>query len=343
MKISKEADYKSLDDYNLRQDSINRQESVEVKKCFTNQAHQTIIAGTAILSVVIGLMGNDINWYLLTIASLLVIALCLMTINVGAHKFNTSNRALAFQIHLSRITDYEEDNNNDERLLATELRRIDWEEAMFAWRIVQPTIYDYFYGKRKRKYGENDPEFVETEIKKYPWYDSKKLIDNHFKGASHKVKGKFYPGTYLRKMFYKLYFVIGLLLSIYIVSIWNIVGNLESVSAINIIILIAAAITVIYIVTTLINILFKCKKLESGLVSIQTSAFIWRIVCVTLLLAKRQTILDRNETNKEFNQIYNGYTTYLAEIACNKLYFNLHRIHDWMEENEKALNEGLKK
>jgi hypothetical protein len=184
-----------LDDYNSKQDNVNRQESSEVKKCFTNQVHQTIIACAGILTVVISIMGKDINFYLLAITSLLLIATCLLTINVGSHKYNTSNRTLAYQIHLSRITDYEESKSDDEGLLSNELRRIDWEEAMFAWRVVQPIIYDYFYGIGRKYKTENRNE-IEEEIKKYPWYDTKKLISVSFKEKGNKVKGKFYPGTF---------------------------------------------------------------------------------------------------------------------------------------------------
>lgn len=341
MKLPRDVNSDILVDYNIKQDTVNRQESGEVKRCFTTQAHQTIIASTAILGIVLGLMGDDINYHLLVITTLLNIALCLTTINVGAHKFNTSNRALAYQIHLSRITDYEENSKGDEQLLATELRRIDWEEAMFAWRVIQPIIYNYFYGSKKRKYGNNSPAEVECAIEKYPWYDSRRLINANSVGKSDIVKGQFYPGTYLRKMFNKLYFVIGILLCIYSVSIWNILESSEANGILKILLIGIASLPMIYIIKSLVDNFYKCKKLESGIISIQSSAFVWRIVCLTMLLAKKKAIRNNRKIDKDYLQVYRGYTTCLTDIACEDLYFNLHRIHSWMEQSENKLIKDL--
>ena len=74
MKLSKKTLSKRFDlleEYNFRQDKTNRDESIEVKRCFTTQFHQTIIASTAIMAAVISIMGKEPDWLFLAITSAL--------------------------------------------------------------------------------------------------------------------------------------------------------------------------------------------------------------------------------------------------------------------------------
>ena len=344
MKLSKKTLSKRFDlleEYNFRQDKTNRDESIEVKRCFTTQFHQTIIASTAIMAAVISIMGKEPDWLFLAITSALLIALCLMTIDVGCHKFNTANRATAYQIHLSRITDYEESSRKKSKI-ALELRRIDWEEAMFAWRIIQPIIFDFFYRKNKRKYEDGvKKELVKKEIKRYPWNDTKKLIKSGIKDEKGDIEGKFYPGTYLRKMMFIMNFVVVLILIIYARSIQHLLDLNELYSLKNFGVLSFTLITLGYIIYQVVHCHKRCTRLESGLNSIQTSAFVWRIVCITMLLARLESIKKNRKTAAK-DQIYKGYTIELAKIASTDLYFKLHIIHEWLEEKETDIIKMIK-
>jgi len=171
---------------NGRQVRAVRHESESVKNCFTNQAHQTMLVSAAIIGLSVKFMSNeDFSWVVVGLGSFFVSILCLVTAGVGIHKYSTANRNTGFQIHLARVIDYSESNKIEKRL-ANELRRIDWEEAMFAWRIVQQSIYTYFYGTTRRllwipflgipfiKYRKRPDDCGGhfEKLKAYPWFDT---------------------------------------------------------------------------------------------------------------------------------------------------------------------------
>jgi hypothetical protein len=136
-------------------------------------------------------------------------------------------------------------------------------------------------------------------------------------------------------MFYELYFVIAILLIFYGVAILQVLDYKGFMTAKIILGFCIALVPVVYVGASIIQSFYKCKKLESGLVSIQTNAFVWRIVCITLLVAKQNMLRKNiNNANDTFHQIYKGYTCELAQIACDDLYFKLHKIHEWLEEKE---------
>ena len=353
-----------LENFNIKQIEINRKEAADVKSCFTTQAHQTLIASAAILGIGVNLMQSlSSNYYFLALAAFLTIVLCQTTIHVGCHKYNTANRTTAFQIHLARVIDYDENNKNGEKL-ALELRRIDWEEAMFAWRIVQPVIFEYFY--KKNIFGfcfkrfklpkwiiSNKYKMFVDNIKKYPWYDSRELLKEHNLSKYKENKGNpdicnqnksvianFYPGTYLRRMLMQLYIVtlIGLILFLY--SSKKILPTNFSGSINELYILSITFIVVVFSICSSLNSWWRCRILESGLLLIQTSAFVWRVVCISHLTAKLNAIIANRKANSN-NQIYNGYTVQLAKIASSGLFNELHKIHRWLNKKEKYILKNL--
>jgi hypothetical protein len=204
-----------LGEFNRNQIDTIRREAEEVKRCFTTQMHQALIVSAAIMGLGAQILKDpQVGCHILVLPCLLVIILCLTTAGIGCHKYGTSNRDSAYEIHLSRVVDYEEHYPERGRI-ARALRRIDWEEAMFAWRIIQPAMYRHFYvrqlGSLKRfKWGGwfvkgLDPEVIK-DVEAYPWYDTRELLAREPEGQALN-RGVFYPGTYLRKMLNVLYIV----------------------------------------------------------------------------------------------------------------------------------------
>ena len=306
--------------------------------------------------------------------------LCLATARVGCHKYSTSNRTSGYQIHLSRVIDYYEENIKTGGPLACELRRIDWEEAMFEWRIIQPVIYESFYhktitGTYIKRFKQKDPcKKALLPILEYPWYDSRELLK-----ASNQP-GIFYPGTYLRKMLKRLFIITSLCMVFFGFSLFKIavdwcpqvqtgltnsaiITDTESISdyqqvdsdspvagstwkrtAFQVFMVLFSITVTFCVVFSGLNCWARCGILESGLLSIQTCAFVWRIVCITLLLAKYEVIETNDKVSPKGSmvQIYRGYTQKLGEIACEDLVKELHRIHAWLGEKEEILSEQLK-
>ena len=430
-------------DLNQRQVRAVRHEAESVKNCFTNQAHQALLVSASLVGIMASILSGSFDPYVVSLGAMLVASLCLSTARVGCRKYNTANRVSAYQIHLSRVVDYYEANVQKSRL-ATELRRVDWEEAMFAWRVVQPKIFHFFYFEREslgicvRKFGSKSeyrairwisqqfkktfqsPEIdgvkdepVKEAISEYPWYDTCELLAGHRKktnqptidivvGGNSDVSD-YHPGTYLRKKLAQLngLTVVSLFVLLFcaacvtpaavgfqndlsvmwilvfcasavsVMAIFELAGCLPRVDhwlnwAHRILIPVIAVISVwvlyrmfssyyglnalaewfaisvalVFSLTSLRTLLlnrWRCGILESGLLSIQSSAFVWRIVCICHLLAKSRSI----KANRKDKQIYNGYTVELQKSALN-LRENIHRIHLWLKEHEKELSEHFR-
>ncbi len=353
-----------LDEISIRHIESQRKESESVKQCFTSQSHQTMMLCIAIVGLVMPCLTNKlvdidgvIKWYMLAGTSFLSIMLCLATIAVGCHKYNTSNRITAYQIHLSRIVDYQEANHKKCDPIATELGRIDWEEAMFTWRIVQPVLFNYFYNcllVRRSICSLLAPKSVSREAwqksLEYPWYDTRKIGDTMSKKACKELGGGvncrmkkcspyFVPGTYLRRKIDELYFF---MLPFYAMLVYSTLeiykASQQPHIAFGMVSICIAAIT-LYLLYNILKTYENCIILESGLLSIQSSAFVWRIVCIMHLLAKKK-VYEFNvspDIGNDTVQLYNRYTIELMRLSCSELLPNIHCIHKWLNDKENEL------
>ena len=419
--------YPNLNEYNSKQIDIARSEASSVKKCFTDQTHLTIMACAAILGVTFRFLDEGDPFPIATLVSTyVVVILCLNTAHVGCHKYNTSNRTNAFQMHLSRIFEYSTWRKKPLIRVGKEMRQIDWEEAMFAWRVVQPVIFKFFYdentdnGKFKDRFScdlfltnplvilsssiarvsfvpyailvwisrwfiyfikkllkveylssprDTDPlkdiygQFKELKNRKdlkfrvnsYPWYDTNKLLNSkNYKKYNFEFKNsldlsEFWPGKYLKKMISRLHIVAfaGIAYAALILFTYKTENSIEiSISSdTNIIIFDIGLISLIwffwYFCKEFSNNAYRCRVLESGLLSIQSGAFVWRIVAIAHLLALKE--LRESKANEEQSSIplYRGYTATLSRIAVDDFRPRLWKIHEWLNEKELELENYL--
>lgn len=368
---SLERNLTALDDYNYKQMSTVRAEADEVKKCFTTQSHHAYIFCAAVLGFSARIDSLDgLVSVAVMFTAISTIVLLLATLQIGCHKYNTANRALAFEIHLARVVEYEEalDADSTYRKVAQELRRISWEQAMFAWRVVQPVIFDFFYREcsvfgicaARFKRGDSShsfrwPKFAYEEdlrvadaVREYPWYDSREMLRSEkFHETLQKAglppnaasAAQFYPGSYLRK---SAITILGLVLLFYIIFIIGAVKTWHNYPAWywNMLVGLAWFAITYYAVVKSLNRLWRANILESGLLSIQTSAFVWRMVCLSHLKALHGSRRENRPAAAEPVPLYNKYTMRLATAACS-LRAHLHDVHPWLCETEKILSEPL--
>jgi hypothetical protein len=59
---------------------------------------------------------------------------------MGIHKYATSNRLLGYELHLQCTAHYLSPDESHELF-----ENVGWEEAMRAWRVVQPTLWHTIY------------------------------------------------------------------------------------------------------------------------------------------------------------------------------------------------------
>jgi hypothetical protein len=118
-----------------------RAEASEVKQCFTNFSFQAISLSLTVLAATFGLTDSFPN---AVYAPLPAIGLLMATCRLGVFKYATANRNLGYELHLARTTHIEAHPHISTRW-RPEMRQIDWEEAVRAWRVVQPTLFRVIY------------------------------------------------------------------------------------------------------------------------------------------------------------------------------------------------------
>ena len=269
------------------------------KECFTTFSLQVAAISIAFL----GLIGRELgrNNYI-GFGCIGIIILTLLVVRLGNYKYASANRNFSYQLHLKRCRDYI-------YLRENELSQLDWEEAMFAWRIVQASVYEAIYAK---SYGGVLGRYDKTNAK-YKWWDSK---------AVSCVGAKYHPGSYLKHMQGAMYLITALawiLLLAFTVSAFPTVTGSPVLFILYLIALLGSG---AYGICRFICYKRQRVIVESGLLSIQSCAVMWRAIAIAHLQARERTFSGNNS--------YKGFTQNLGLIA-NYIASNLERIHDWMD------------
>jgi hypothetical protein len=112
-----------------------RSEASELKDCFTSFSFQSIAFSAGVLTFTFQSMKG---FPAIALSVLPVIVLLMVVCKIGIHKYTTCNRIYGYQLYLEQT-----------RKLSLELRtkiaEVGWEEALIAWRIVQPVIFQKLY------------------------------------------------------------------------------------------------------------------------------------------------------------------------------------------------------
>jgi len=106
------------------------------------------------------------------------------------HRYQTVNRNLGFELHLSRLKDYARIGTVE---WAEKMTEVGWEEVMCAWRIVQPTLFNALYDAKPTVL----PIRRRSKRAISKWHDTRSLV---VAGTS------YYPGSYLRNVHFILHF-----------------------------------------------------------------------------------------------------------------------------------------
>ena len=114
-----------------------REEAYAVRDCFTRYSVQVMAVSGGLLVAIAKFQTEDPHIGLL---SFFPVILVLLVLQMGIHKYATSNRLLGYELHLQRTAHYISRDN-----CHTIIESVGWEEAMRAWRIVQPTLWQTIY------------------------------------------------------------------------------------------------------------------------------------------------------------------------------------------------------
>lgn len=117
-----------------------RAEANDVKDCVTKIGFQALALSTVVLGTILPLL-NTIPLAGFAAAPLAIFLLA--AIRISLHKYETANRLYGYELHIYRRTRLKDSKKG----WHSRMRQIGWEEAFYAWRVVQPFIYKKIYLK----------------------------------------------------------------------------------------------------------------------------------------------------------------------------------------------------
>lgn len=120
-----------------------RAEASNVKQCFTTYSFQALALASTILGISLGTMSQYPS---VVYAPLPAIALLMAVSRIGIFKYATANRNHGYELHLARTANLNYPWAHGGRpLWQPRMRLLAWEEAVRAWRVVQPTLFRCIY------------------------------------------------------------------------------------------------------------------------------------------------------------------------------------------------------
>ncbi len=244
-----------------------RDEAEAVKDCYTRFSFQSWVFSVAALGVIFRFQ-EDAPY--VGLMAILPIVLLLSVGRIGIHKYTTANRIHGFELYMNRRKRLKPASEADGERFKT----IGWEEAYYAWRVVQASIYSETYTSslpnekgllRYLRWGVpiklRHRAFAEDILFKTNWNGSALL----------------YPGSYLKVNFAVMYFFCSVsLLPLATIPVFLYIDSASWI---------AIAVAALVFFATLICVAMRSSKLgsrrkiiETGLLSINSCALLWSIV-----------------------------------------------------------------
>jgi hypothetical protein len=321
-----------------------RAEATSVKQCFTSYSFQALALASTILGISFGAMSNYPN---AVYAPLPAIALLMAVGRMGIFKYATANRNHGYELHLARSKRLSYPWANSARpRWHPDMRHLAWEEAVRAWRVVQPTLFRCIY---RTPEGGAIGEWLETHYlgwvnsfrpglyqlapsarvmleafesgdsssSSYPWFLPGRLAAAASKGTEPKVI--YYAGSYLRTVLSLLAFVQYVLL---------LPLGLAMLSRPSIAKSVVLCLGVTLVTLRSLRLTRRRELLEDELLSIHSCAIVWQAVVMAHFMAVERT-----------GDTYNHYTQRLGEQAQDIARHAL-RLHDWLSQGIARAGEG---
>src|ERR1700692_4606196 len=336
-----------------------RQEAYAVRDCFTKYSVETTIAvGGALIAI--AKFQVDVPY--VGLMAIFPILLVFHVASMGIHKYGTSNRLLAYELHLHR-TSHDIDRDPCHEMMKT----VGWEEAMRAWRVIETNVWSKIYeptdGIPRKLYPIKIQKSVFREVEDGIATD-KANNSSDFSGfwfdqseAYKRENVRYNAGGYLRTISAIFAFAILSCLALSYVSIlqlWVIFINFNhqtdqikniipsdtsGLLFINVVATIGVLVATALTLARWMNIRSRIAILETGLSSIHSSGILWEAIILAHLIAL-QRLEFFNKTNKSRLSMH-GYSRCIAQQA-DEIAINRFRIHSWIDASRAALEQDIK-
>lgn len=289
-----------------------REEANHTKHCFTQFSFQAFAISSSGLAIIVTQMDKGPAAY----ASIFIIGLCSFVARIGSSKYITANRNYSYELYYNRIDEYDELGSGK---FSVEMKKLNWEEAMFAWRIVQASVFKKMYGKTKAKWNQR----INSE---YPWWNTRKLLVGKGQDASDDETVCYHAGSYLKNMQNSLHMLsMAAMFPLFYILYVHLFSEKFNFAFFDIILILALS---IYISDRWRKDR-RCRQiLEGGLLSIQTGALLWRATIIAHLRAHEEV----RETGS-----LRGFTFALGKQA-ESLVENIEDIHQWVKNGDGIEN-----
>jgi hypothetical protein len=333
-----------------------REEASEVKRCYTEFDFKALVLATAFFGFMSQFYPEQtdslVSHFLVWLLCATVIAVLMCISRIGYHKYSTANRNYGYELHIDRTFQYERQYKDEHVDLESRMRGMGWEEAMCAWRVVQPilfeTVYDVSRGIRRsliplpvreRRFSGKD--------RHYHWWNTQYLMNHVDNGTVRQGESHlpYNPGRFLRNTQLLTHVLCGAVYLIFTGSYFSAfygfaLSRFDDSRAICFLLgclsILHFAVWVCLTAHLVLSMLRQHSRrhiLEHGLLSIQSCAVVWRLVALAHLRAVKAGF-DDSKTD------YRGYTRRLADNAClirDKL-FDIHETimrNNWPTEQER--------
>ena len=311
-----------------------REEANEVKRCVTTYSFAALTFSSAVFAAIAAAADKLEEIWL---AGIPVIALLMLVCRIAIYKYSTANRNYGYELHLARLDSFSAEV--DPALLRA-LKRIEWEEALRAWRVVQTAIFRCIYKvpenmkwkflrfvdwrlyKLKPKW-ESEAENYKKVIEEasidnpscehaYPWF-----MPNLLAWDKKEKYSSYHAGTYLQNLI-----TIMVVMQYFLAGLMAFLAFKHSTTIYSVLLYsIAFGLMVVFIFIRQIRIKRRRELLENELLSIHSCGIVWQAVTLAHVLAR-----------KKCNGFCEHYTEFLVH-ECEDIKKKIFEIHNWFNTN----------
>lgn len=283
-----------------------RSEAASLRDCFTRYSFTSIAFTVAGLGLIA--KGQTTSTPEIGYSAIGLLLLLLMVTHIGLNKYASANRASGYELHIFRTTGLPEFLKG----WREEFQTIGWEQAMRAWRVVQPTVFRSLFGSFCHVFDVR--RSIRSKHTK-AWYEPETLFAPPTDTDTRPV---YRPGTYLR-----MCLIITMILCAFcLVPVFYATSKAGDVRMFWVGTATAFGATGL-IIWRCFSLWKRVRTLERGFGSIHSCAILWQAVVVAHYRARHNALLESNGTSLR------GYTKHLS-IQAVDLADNIHDIHEWV-------------
>lgn len=344
-----------------------RKEAWELKDCCTRYAFQ----GITILTAAYAIIGRLIfNVHHVGFVGGILCALCLVLISLITYKYGSANRVYGYLLHIQRSSALKSELTEEFSAMSPQseygwepwMRFIGWEEALRAWRVVQPTIYFEIYNDPLSELRTSDVRRMQKTsilrraryrvgkvikalwymitVKPWPMLRDRYATIGEYRWFIPKVlvatDAAYNSGNYLKRLCWILFFLGAVGYAFFAASVILRFSSSEQLwyDWIALIVTLLLSLSIFYYISARLN--KKTDRLESELESIHSCAVLWQVSVICHYRALKYC-------RQFYGNEYYRYTFMVSVLVLHLIEFGVARAHEWIDnQSEEEFLELLK-